>query len=81
MRNFIFAAAFILCFFHTGLGAEIRWEKSVKTAFEKAKMDGKPIFIDVYADWCAYCKTLKNEIYPAKEVQNELSKFVTLSLD
>lgn len=81
MRNFIFAAAFILCFFNTGLGAEIRWEKSVKTAFEKAKMDGKPIFIDVYADWCAYCKTLKNEIYPAKEVQNELSKFVTLSLD
>ncbi len=63
------------------ISAEIQWEKSVKTAFEKAKTNGKPIFIDVYADWCGYCKTLKNEIYPKKEVQLELSKFVTLSLD
>ncbi|EMO14766.1 PF03190 family protein [Leptospira santarosai str. CBC523] len=63
------------------ISAEIQWEKSVKTAFEKAKTEGKPIFIDVYADWCGYCKTLKNEIYPKKEVQLELSKFVALSLD
>ncbi|TQE83489.1 thioredoxin family protein [Leptospira noguchii] len=68
-------------FFSFSISAEIQWEKSVQTAFEKAKSSGKPIFIDVYADWCGYCKTLKTEIYPKKEVQLELSKFVTLSLD
>ncbi|WP_082281269.1 thioredoxin family protein [Leptospira kirschneri] len=68
-------------FFSFSISAEIQWEKSVQTAFEKAKSSGKPIFIDVYADWCGYCKTLKKEIYPKKEVQLELSKFVALSLD
>ncbi|WP_036096085.1 tetratricopeptide repeat protein [Leptospira weilii] len=77
-----FAISVLLCvFLCSPISAEIQWENSVKAAFEKAKADGKPIFIDVYADWCGYCKTLKNEIYPKKEVQLELSKFVTLSLD
>ncbi|TGK24036.1 DUF255 domain-containing protein [Leptospira yasudae] len=82
MKNPMFRTSFLLllCFCFP-ISAEIQWEKSVKTAFEKAKTNGKPIFIDVYADWCGYCKTLKNEIYPKKEVQAELSKFVTLSLD
>ncbi|MEI7013170.1 thioredoxin family protein [Leptospira licerasiae] len=57
------------------------WETSVEAAFNKAKKEGKPIFIDVYADWCGYCKTLKKEIYPRKEVKQELSRFVLLSLD
>ncbi|EPG76317.1 thioredoxin domain protein [Leptospira fainei serovar Hurstbridge str. BUT 6] len=59
----------------------VQWESSVEKAFAKAKQEGKPIFIDVYADWCGYCKTLKKEIYPKKEVQAELSRFVLLSLD
>ncbi|TGL57572.1 thioredoxin family protein [Leptospira sarikeiensis] len=62
------------------VSAEV-WETSVETAFQKAKKEGKPIFIDVYADWCGYCKTLKKEIYPKKEVRKEMSKFVLLSLD
>ncbi|PJZ25349.1 thiol:disulfide interchange protein [Leptospira hartskeerlii] len=62
------------------MSAEV-WETSVETAFNKAKKEGRPIFIDVYADWCGYCKTLKKEIYPKKEVKQELSKFVLLSLD
>ncbi|TGK15700.1 DUF255 domain-containing protein [Leptospira fluminis] len=63
------------------LFAGVVWETSVEKAFAKAKREGRPIFIDVYADWCGYCKTLKNEIYPRKEVQAELSRFVLLSLD
>ncbi|TGL71435.1 tetratricopeptide repeat protein [Leptospira kmetyi] len=82
MKNLRFpVSVFLLILFVSPVAAEIQWEKSVKTAFAKAKADGKPIFIDVYADWCGYCKTLKNEIYPKKEVQLELSKFVALSLD
>ncbi|TGK00213.1 DUF3808 domain-containing protein [Leptospira langatensis] len=68
-------------FFTNNLFSEVKWESSVEGAFTKAKKEGKPIFIDVYADWCGYCKTLKKEIYPKKEVQAELSNFVLLSLD
>ncbi|XDD51076.1 tetratricopeptide repeat protein [Leptospira sp. WS92.C1] len=82
MKNLLCSICVLIAvLFHSGLKAEIQWEKSVKTVFEKAKTNGKPIFIDVYADWCTYCKTLKNEIYPQKEIQQELSKFVTISLD
>ncbi|APY24941.1 thioredoxin fold domain-containing protein [Leptospira borgpetersenii] len=82
VRFLSFSISVLFCvIFCLPISAEIQWEKSVKTAFEKAKINGKPIFIDVYADWCGYCKILKNEIYPKKEVQLELSKFVTLSLD
>ncbi|TGK04974.1 DUF3808 domain-containing protein [Leptospira semungkisensis] len=68
-------------FFASNLASEVKWETSVEEAFTKAKKEGKPIFIDVYADWCGYCKTLKKEIYPKKEVQAEFSNFVLLSLD
>ncbi len=71
----------LILFSSRGLSAGAKWETSVQTAFAKAKQEGKPIFIDVYADWCAYCKTLKKEIYPRKDVQAELSKFVLLALD
>ncbi|PJZ65349.1 DUF3808 domain-containing protein [Leptospira wolffii] len=67
--------------FSDPISAGAKWETSVQNAFAKAKEEGKPIFIDVYADWCGYCKTLKKEIYPKKEVQAEFSKFVLLSLD
>lgn len=72
--------ALLLLIFTSEMTAEV-WETSVETAFNKAKKEGRPIFIDVYADWCGYCKTLKKEIYPKKEVKQEMSKFVLLSLD
>ncbi|PJZ69635.1 thiol:disulfide interchange protein [Leptospira perolatii] len=74
-------SVFLIFTISNSLSSKVLWETSVEEAFQKAKSEGKPIFIDVYADWCGYCKTLKNEIYPRKEVQAELSKFVLLSLD
>lgn len=72
---------FCLLFLGSSLVASTTWYSSVKEGFEIAEKDKKPIFIDLYADWCKYCKVLENEIYPAKEVDSELAKFVTIRLN
>lgn len=59
--------------------AQIEW-LTFEEAVEKTKLDPKPIFIDVYTDWCGWCKKmdantfneekiatlLQNDFYPVK---------------
>lgn len=37
-------------------------------AFDKAKEENKLVFIDVYTDWCTYCKQLDEEVYTDKSI-------------
>jgi len=50
-------------------------------ALAEAKAAGKPAVLDFYADWCVYCKTLENEIFPAPESQAALADAVLLQAD
>lgn len=59
----------------------IRWETSILKAMEIAKEKDKPIFVELYAEWCNYCKTLEKEIFPDPEVVRVLEKFVTVRLN
>jgi thioredoxin-related protein len=34
-----------------------------KNALENAKLQGKPIFIMLYADWCPHCNLMKSEVF------------------
>ncbi len=34
----------------------LKWYRNQEFVLKKAKLDGKPIFIDFYADWCTNCK-------------------------
>jgi thiol:disulfide interchange protein DsbD len=55
--------------------------------FEKvlaqAKAEGRPVLIDFFADWCAACKELDRETYPAEEVisQSAEGHFLTVKID
>jgi thiol:disulfide interchange protein DsbD len=53
--------------------------------FEKvlaaARSEGKPVMIDFYADWCAACKELDRETYPAMEVITESGRFLNIKID
>ncbi|WP_163862297.1 protein-disulfide reductase DsbD family protein [Myxococcus eversor] len=56
-------------------------------AFEKvlaqAKTEGRPVLIDFFADWCAACKELDRETYPAPEVisQSSEGQFLNIKID
>jgi thiol:disulfide interchange protein len=46
----------------TGLGA-IAWHRDVRRALEVARAEGKLVVVDVYTDWCGWCKKMDNSIY------------------
>ncbi|MEI7420967.1 MAG: thioredoxin family protein [Prolixibacteraceae bacterium] len=77
----------ILSFFWIGaLSAQetgIRFETgNFSQALEKAKLEGKYLFIDSYTTWCGPCKKLEKDVFTDKEVANYFnSKFINLRLD
>ncbi|MFL5353089.1 protein-disulfide reductase DsbD family protein [Archangium sp.] len=55
--------------------------ESFEQVLARAKSDGRPVMIDFFADWCAACKELDRETYPATEVISESGRFVTVKVD
>jgi thioredoxin-related protein len=54
------------------------WNAGVKDA-EATK---RPMLVDVYTDWCGWCKRMDKDVYARPEVREYLSKrFVTVRLD
>ena len=47
-----------------------------------AKQSHKKIFVDVYTDWCSWCKKMDSEVYSNKEVARLLNEhFVAIKLN
>jgi len=43
---------------------------------------GRPVLVDVYTDWCGWCKRMDRDIYSRRDVQDYLSRrFVTVKLN
>lgn len=41
----------------------------------KEKIKKKPILIDIYTDWCVYCKVMDNTVYKSDSVVNYLQQY------
>ena len=73
---------FLLFFISTGIFAEeVLWHSSILKGLELAKTRKTAIVLDVYTDWCGYCKVLEQQVFPAKLVQAQLKKFVPVRLN
>jgi thioredoxin:protein disulfide reductase len=55
--------------------------ESFEEVLGRAKREGRPVMIDFFAEWCAACKELDRETYPAPEVIAEAERFVNVKID
>ena len=48
----------------------------------EAGTSGRPVLVDVYTDWCGWCKRMDREVYSRQDVREYLSqRFVTIKLN
>ncbi|CAM4528004.1 MULTISPECIES: protein-disulfide reductase DsbD family protein [Myxococcus] len=49
----------------------------------QAKAEGRPVLIDFFADWCAACKELDRDTYPAQQVisESDEGRFLNIKID
>lgn len=58
----------------TARAADVNWTHDYDEALKKAKTEKKLVMIDIYTDWCGWCKKLDKDVYTDKMVQEKLAK-------
>lgn len=56
-------------------------QDSFEQVLAKARSEGRPVLIDFFAEWCAACKELDRETYPAPEVISATERFINVKID
>ena len=60
---------------------KVRTAEQFEQAIQAAKLQKRPILIDVYADWCTACQPIENEVLPRADVQLAMENFTLIKLD
>ncbi len=59
----------------------IQWFPYSQGMLDQAVREGKPVFIDFYADWCVPCKEMDAQTFTVPEVVTRSRDFVMLKVD
>lgn len=61
---------------------EIVWAPTFELGMKKAKAKNLPVMVDLYTDWCGWCKRLDQDVYTNREVKAlAASDFVSIKLN
>jgi thioredoxin-related protein len=61
--------------------AEVAWRRW-DAGLKEAAASGRPIVVDVYTDWCGWCKRMDRDVYSRPDVRDYLAKrFVAIRLN
>ena len=60
---------------------KIVWRTDLAVALKESRKSGKPIFIDVYTDWCGPCKMLDDTVYRDKAFIKESREWIMVKIN
>jgi thioredoxin-related protein len=77
----LLAAPLLAALLAVPAAADVRW-RSFDTGLREAEASGRPMLVDVYTDWCGWCKRMDRDVYSRADVQAYLAqRFVAVKLD
>jgi thioredoxin-related protein len=81
MKTFL-AFFFALTIAVSAWAVPVSWEGNFEQALQKAKTGKKLVMVDIYTDWCGWCKRLDRDVYANGPVAEKLAKdFVSVKIN
>lgn len=71
----------IFCSALTAQPKQLNWYSSYQKALADSKKTNRPIFIDIYADWCGWCHKLDRDVYSTSQFITYMQGYVPVKLN
>ena len=73
LKKSLLSLCFFICVFATNISAQVNW-MSWEEMIKAQEKEARPVFIDVYTDWCGWCKVMDRETFAKAEVYEVLNQ-------